>query len=287
MKTFDNFILRTDLANALLHDINAIPLITAEEEKSLFKKYLLSRDNDEKIKIRNQIIEGNLRLIVSIVKMYDTTEKFAEMFNIACMGALEAFDKYDVNADVRFMTFATHYVRRAINAYYTFDDSMVRPTNCAKILPKVKQIQREFTQEFERNPEPDEILQLLKSKYNIDANYSDIMGAHTEFIEDSMTEDDDYTMEDSSEYNQATSSDNLAVGTMEHEKLSYDITTAMKVLNEKEKTAISMKFGVGYDREYQLDEIAEVMNYTRERIRQLVDRAMKKMLSVMVSKYNL
>lgn len=284
MKTIQNYVVRTDIVNSLMKDVNSIPLISAEEEQELFKKYLLSKNEEEKTKIRNRIIEGNLRLVISIAKTYDTTEKFTEMFNIGCLGMFEAFENYDVNKNVRFMTFASHYVRRAINAYYTFDDSMVRPSNCARILPKVKNIQTKFQQENERPAEPHEVLQILKDKYGIKASYSDIIGARTEFIDDAVNEsEDDYTMEDTSEYNAATCSDNAYVGTMEHDNLSYNLETAMKTLNENQAKVIKMKFGVGYDREYQFEEIAEATGYTRERVRQIYNTALKKMRLAVVS----
>ena len=285
MKTFNNYVIRTDIVKSLMKDVDSIKLISAEEERELFKKYLLTKDQNEKLKIRNRIIEGNLRLVISIAKTYDTNEKFTEIFNIGCLGMFEAFDKYDVNANVRFMTFASHYVRRAINSYYTFDDSMVRPSNCARILPKVKAIQTKFQQENERPAEATEIIDILKEKHGIDASYGDIIGARTEFIDDSLSEsEDDYTIEDTSEYNAATASDNNYVSTMEQDYTSFNIEGAMKVLNKNQIKVVKMKFGMGYDREYQFEEIAEETGYTRERVRQLYNSALKKMRLAMVTR---
>ena len=289
MKTINNYVVRTDIVNSFLKDVSNSPLISAEKEKALFKEYAKAaarKDEDEMVRIKNEIITGNLRFLVSMAKNYATDDLFTDVVNIGELGMEIAFKNFDPESGNRFMTFARFYIQREISNWFQHNCPMVRPTNCARILPKVKKIQSQFLQENERPAEPAEIISILKEKYNLDADMDDILGLNLENIEDTVTDDEEYTLEETSEFNAATASQNAYVGTMEQEELSHNMSKALATLKPNEQTVVKMKTGAGYDKEYQFSEIGEVLGITSERARQMYNSAIKKLRSVYVAAEN-
>ncbi len=289
MKTINNYVVRTDIVNSFLKDVSNSPLISAEKEKALFKEYAkaaVRKDENEMVRIKNEIITGNLRFLVSMAKNYATDDLFTDVVNIGELGMEIAFKNFDPESGNRFMTFARFYIQREISNWFQHNCPMVRPTNCARILPKVKKIQSQFLQENERPAEPAEIISILKEKYNLDADMDDILGLNLENIEDTVTDDEEYTLEETSEFNAATASQNAFVGTMEQEELSHNMSKALATLKPNEQTVVKMKTGAGYDKEYQFSEIGETLGITSERARQMYNSAIKKLRSVYVAAEN-
>ena len=289
MKTINNYVVRTDIVNSFLKDVSNSPLISAEKEKALFKEYAKAaarKDENEMVRIKNEIITGNLRFLVSMAKNYATDDLFTDVVNIGELGMEIAFKNFDPESGNRFMTFARLYIQREISNWFQHNCPMVRPTNCARILPKVKKIQSQFLQENERPAEPAEIISILKEKYNLDADMDDILGLNLENIEDTVTDDEEYTLEETSEFNAATATQNAFVGTMEQEELSHNMSKALATLKPNEQTVVKMKTGAGYDKEYQFSEIGEVLGITSERARQMYNSAIKKLRSVYVAAEN-
>lgn len=289
MKTINNYVVRTDIVNSFLKDVSNSPLISAEKEKALFKEYAKAaarKDENEMVRIKNEIITGNLRFLVSMAKNYATDDLFTDVVNIGELGMEIAFKNFDPESGNRFMTFARFYIQREISNWFQHNCPMVRPTNCARILPKVKKIQSQFLQENERPAEPAEIISILKEKYNLDADMDDILGLNLENIEDTVTDDEEYTLEETSEFNAATASQNAYVGTMEQEELSHNMSKALATLKPNEQTVVKMKTGAGYDKEYQFSEIGEALGITSERARQMYNSAIKKLRSVYVAAEN-
>lgn len=290
MKTLNNFLVRTDLTTTLLKDINSLPLISKKEEQELCKQYAAIKGLDSEVKeireeaeakavkIRNKIFEGNLRYLISKVKLYSTDDNFTNIFNVGFIGMLEAWNKFDYTRDNRFMTFADRYIQRSINNYFNFDSQMIETSNCAKILPKVNKIKNKFYAENGYYPDDIEVAEILFSKYGIEVkDFSDLHSARIESIDAACGDDDDFTVEDSSDFNQATAVMNNADVNLEKEDLSYAMSEALKTLTEREATIMKMSAGIGYGEKMKDMQIAEVLGLTSERVRQLRHGAEEKM----------
>lgn len=294
-----NYIVRTDLINSFLKEINKTKVITAQEEKELFSRYedSVSRVNsvkesmlpistinsiierEEKIQneIRNEVILRNQRFNFAVAKRYDNNEILMDLVNVGTIGMLEAFDKYDYKEGVRFCSFAVWYIRRAINAYLVKENLTVRTTNNTRYMPKVRKIENEFFLKNGRKPSGPEVMDILLEKYGIEvAAESDIYGVKVESIDASFGEDEDNTFEKTSEFTQVTASSNGYENEIETESLSVATKRALAALSDREKVIICMSAGYGYDKEYKDKEIAEVLGLTSERVRQLRHTASKK-----------
>jgi RNA polymerase sigma factor (sigma-70 family) len=280
IKKRTNFIERTDIMKSYLHDLNKLKVMTPEREKELFEEYNASEDNERKLQIRNEIIEGNQRFIFAIAKRYATNDLLGDLISEANCGAIEAFYAYDIATGYRFTTIADYYIRRSINQFLNKENMMVVPTNNARVSPKIKKIEQAFYNEHHRLPLASEVVAILDEEYGIDVkNSGDIYGASIEYIDDSCSPDDDeYTMEDSSEFAIVSSSHNDYVDVMDKDNLSYILSSAMNELSEREATIIKMYAGIGdYYKEYKDKEIAEILGLSSERVRQLRNGAIEKL----------
>lgn len=290
------FIEKTIVNDAFVTDLRRIKPLTAQEEKSLFKaiedskkrveaakdsdNYFQVKTVEDKIQldIRNEIIARNQYLNYAIAKRYNNTNIVMELVSVGTIGMIEAFDKYDYKQDVRFCTYATYYIRRAINAYVTKENLMIRTTNDAKIISKVKNIENSFFAKEGRYPSVNEIKEILATKYNIkNVNNSDLNMAEITFIDGQLSSDDEYAVENTIEYNTKSASYNDYVETENIEDKQNIINIYLSMLSERERVILSMSTGYGYDREYKDEEIAEVLELSYERVRQLKNAAVKKL----------
>jgi RNA polymerase primary sigma factor len=288
----NSFVVRTDSVKRYLSDINKVKVMTAQEEKDLFAKYFDSKarvesvknsslpestkmsiiNNEERIQteIRNEIILRNQRFNFAIAKRYDNNAIIMDLVSVGTIGMYEAFEKYDPSEGVRFCSLANWYIRRAINAYLVKENLTVRTTNNTRVMPKVKKIENEFFLLNGRKPSGPEVMDILLEKYGIEvAAESDIYGARVESIDATFNEEDDNTFEKCADFVNATASVNGFEESMEGESLSEAMSNALKALNERERTIISMSCGYGYNKEYKDKEIAEALGLTSERVRQI------------------
>lgn len=301
-----NFVVRTDTLNSYMTEINKIPTLTAQEERDLFAKYesyqneaqecrdaiaapeegvdvsefksRLAAAEKHMVDIRNEIIARNLRFNFAVAKRYSTGDMLPDLINVGTLGMYEAFEKYDWRTENRFCSFAVWFIRRAIYAHLNRDALMVRPKNNVRIAPKVKKIENDFFLKNGRRPYPIEVIDILRREYGIDVKDElDIYGARVDRLDSFVGEDDDFTLEDSSDFNERTAVDNEFDSKSDAAEVSYQVENMMKVLTEREQKIISMAFGIGYNREYKDKEIGAALGLTSERVRQLRHGALKKM----------
>jgi RNA polymerase primary sigma factor len=284
IKNVTKFIVRTDTIDSFLNDIKGIKPMSVDEEKEAFNNYKNAETKEEKIAIRNEIIMRNIWFIYAVAKRYDANEKedskVLEYVNLGVIGMIEAFDNYDVESGNRFCTFSIWYIRRAINGYINGEDMFIVPTNHTRIAPKIKKIEEEFMRKNEgRKPTVEDIEAALLEKYKIKvSDKNDLYGVSIDYIETSANaSDEDYTVEDTEDFNDFTSTENLYEDTIYKDGLSHDMSLALKSLTEREKKIINMAYGVGYYKEYTDHEIADELNLTSERVRQIRHKAIDKL----------
>ena len=291
------YVEKTVINDCFVQDLRRVKPLTATEEYKLFEdleaskarviaakdsdNYLQIKSMEEKIQldIRNEIITRNQYLNYAIAKRYNNTDIVMELVNVGAIGMIEAFDKYDYKSGNRFCTYATYYIRRAVNAYLQKDNLMIRTTNNTKIISKVKIIENEFFITEGRYPTPYEVKNILASKYNIyDVDILDLNMAEVNSIDATMSSDEDnFIVEDSADYNTKTASYNDYIQEENLEEKQALINNLFKHLTNREKTIVSMAAGYGYERDYKDNEIADIMDMSSERVRQIRLAAIKKL----------
>ena len=292
-----NYVFRSAINDNFVKDIARIPIITAEEEIKCFKEIKESRDRvesakntadynhvkerEEKIQLalRNKIITGNLRINYATAKRYDNNDIVLELVNEGIEGMIEAFKDYDINKGVRFSTYAMYYIKRAMNAFITKENVVIRSSNDAKILPKVKKIENEFYCKNGYMPSAEYIKEELFDRYGIDnVNSLDLVSAELTSIDAPVSSDDDnYTLSMDDMYNSKTAYTNDYMEDVEMESKRHFINQMFSTLDKREVIIVSMAMGYNYDKEYKDCEISEELGLTSERVRQIRLGALKKL----------
>lgn len=273
-----NIITRTDLTNTLFRELSKIKRITPEEEKIYIGIYKdPNASEDLRTFAKQRIIEGNIRWIVTMAKKYSSADNFHDIFSEAVIGAEKALELYEADKNVLFMTYARHYIQREINNYLNRVEPAVVISNYP-LQPKIRKERNLFVQEHMREPSVDEMVDILKEKYSIKVkDTSDLYQVMVLPTTDTKSDDDDYTMEDSDEFNSRTASENAYEDAITHEDHSAAVAEFLATLSEKERKIVSMSFGIGTGTPMSNEEIGAKLGYTAERIRQVLNAAMKKM----------
>lgn len=245
------FLERDEVLKYYFKQLRKTKIPTDEEERYLFIRY---KNGDEKA--RDKIILGHQRFVFSIAKIYakDNSE-LIDYVNEGNIGLIEAIDKYDIACGTKFLTFATWYVRRAMNYYIISKRDCVVKSNAMKLFKKIDRISQDFFVKNERYPSDDEIKEILTTKYNIKIiNSSDLFDVEVKMMNDEY--DDGDTFENSDEFINAAAKYNDD-GTDEKEYRKSLAMSVLKILPKKQQEFIKKLYGIGYDREYTVEELAK------------------------------
>ena len=268
---------RSETTNKYLFDIRKYPVLTAEQEREIIIRI---KNGDESA--RRILIESNQRFVFAVARKYAKDEHhLMDLVSEGNVGLIKAIDNFDLSLGFKFLTHAVWYIRREISAYIVNTDTFIRKTNISKTNTRLRRLTNEFFLLNGRYPSVDELKEMFKERYNIDIkNDTDLLELNVISTDDNISEDgSDSVMDASTEVLAKTSSRNDYEQESENDHIKSIIAYGMECLTDVEKTIIKMSFGVGYDREYDNNEIGEEVNYTAERVRQLKNKALEKMQS--------
>jgi RNA polymerase primary sigma factor len=261
---------RTETLTRYYEDIRKYDVMSEEKEVEMFELFKNGNKQEQEY-ARNFIINANQRFVVAMAKRFATNENILDLISEGNIGLIEAMKDFDVTKGNKFITFAVWYVRRAINNYCINYGNLVKKTNLSKTYHIIAQATNKFIQTEYRQPTLEELLEIVNKEHKADIkSIEDIIDTKISSIDEGFnSEDDDAVFGEMSLYNSYSSSFN------EYEKISNDdfnnklISSMLGKLPEREKTIIKMVFGIGYYREYELQEIAEELGLTTERVRQI------------------
>lgn len=279
------FIQRDTLVNMYLNDIRKEVPDADVERKNLEVYYSSDSTPEEKLAARNNIMTMNQKLLYSIAKSYSNNddELLMDLVIVGNLGMSEAFDKYDIEKDNRFCTYAKWYIQRAITRFLNDENLLVRPTNNMRITPKVKKIEESFEKTEHRKPTIEEVVQILDEKYGISLTSKAeiapvVINSITPLQEDSSEREMDMDYSTEFAFNEATSINNLYEDEIEDDHNKELVRSLMSILSEREVQVIKMSFGMDeYLKEYNNNEIGEALNLTSEAVRQIKKKAMGKL----------
>lgn len=248
--------------------INRIPLLSFEEEVALAKR-ILEGDKDA----MTQLVESNLRLVVSIAKHYHSnTLTFMDLVQEGNIGLCKAAEKYDYTKGYRFSTYATWWVRQTITRALSDQDKVIRiPANLVEYYNKMSKIISEFHNECGRAPTIDELVvetgwDAARIKTLLELN------TNTVSLESPVGDEDEATVGDLIPDN----SYNPVAAALEEDR-KQTILSVLGTLSEKEKEVLALRFGIEDNHPLTMEEVGERYNVTRERIRQIENKALKKL----------
>ena len=248
--------------------INRIPLLSQEEEIALAKRVLNGDTEASK-----QLVEANLRLVVSIAKHYhSSTLTFMDLVQEGNIGLCKAAEKFDYTKGYRFSTYATWWVRQTITRALADQDRVIRiPTNLVEYHNKVSKIIAQYQSEYGHAPSIEDLMEETGWDRRRIETILDLTMATTS-LETPIGDEDEATMGDlipDNTYN--------PVAAALREADQQVILSVLNTLTEKERDVMTLRFGIGTDNPMTLEEVGEKYNVTRERIRQIENRALKKL----------
>ncbi len=258
-----------DPVRMYLKEIGRVNLLTAEEEVALA---LRIEKGDETAK--QELAEANLRLVVSIAKRYvGRGMQFLDLIQEGNMGLMKAVEKFDYRKGFKFSTYATWWIRQAITRAIADQARTIRiPVHMVETINKLIRIQRQLLQDLGREPLPEEI----GAEMDMDTQkVRDILKISQEpvSLETPIGEEDDSHLGDFIEDHDATSPADHAA----YEMMKKQLENVLDTLTDREENVLRLRFGLDDGRTRTLEEVGRVFGVTRERIRQIEAKALRKL----------
>jgi RNA polymerase primary sigma factor len=258
-----------DSLRLYLRSIGRVNLLTADQEV-----YLAQRIERGDMRAKQQMIEANLRLVVSIAKGYlGRGLTFLDLIQEGSLGLIRAVEKFDYRRGYKFSTYATWWIRQAVTRAIADKGRTIRiPVHMVEKLNKVVHVERQLVQRLGREPTPDEIASELDCAVR---EVRDIlrMAQQPVSLEKPIGEEEESELGDFVEDQTAESPFELA-----SENLRRDnVRRALAALPQREREVIEMRFGLAGGRPRTLEEVGRAFNVTRERIRQIENHTLKKL----------
>jgi RNA polymerase primary sigma factor len=258
-----------DSLRLYLRSIGRVNLLTADQEVALARR--IERGD---MAAKQQMIEANLRLVVSIAKSYlGRGLTFLDLIQEGSMGLIRAVEKFDYRRGYKFSTYATWWIRQAVTRAIADKGRTIRiPVHMVEKLNKVVHVERQLVQQLGREPTPEEIAAELETSVR---EVRDVlrMAQQPISLERPVGEEEDSELGDFVEDQTAESPFELAAEHLRRENL----WRALNALPTREREVIEMRFGLTGERPYTLEEVGRAFNVTRERIRQIENHTLKKL----------
>lgn len=252
-------------------EIGKYELITSDEEVELAIKI---RNGDKEAK--DKLVRANLRFVVSVAKMYQNQGlSLGDLINEGNIGLVKAAQRFDETRGFKFISYAVWWVRQGIMSAIADQSRVVRlPLNRVGNLSRLSKVYRDLEQELERKPTTEElakileisadevayILQIASRQVSVDAPFN--VGDENKSTLMDVLYNEELPMPDSE---------------LMHDSLKSEVENILSILDEREAEVIRLSFGIGSNQKATLEEIGERFNLTRERIRQIKEKALRKL----------
>lgn len=273
LESLDDYVAIEDPIKMYLKEIGKIPLLSVDEEMNLAKKICAPDENVRK-EARKKMAESNLRLVVSIAKRYmGRGMQLLDLIQEGNLGLLRAVEKFDYQKGFKFSTYATWWIRQAITRSIADQARTIRiPVHMVETINRLIKVQRKLVQELGREPKPIEVAKVMGIPV---AKVREIMSFALEPVsmETPIGDEDDSHLGDFLQDANAKIPVNFAMDVLLHDQLMEVI----KSLTEREQKVILLRFGLEDGKPRTLEEVGKVFGITRERIRQIEAKALRKL----------
>lgn len=265
-----------DPVRMYLKEIGKVPLLSAEEEIELAKRM---EEGDEQAK--QKLAEANLRLVVSIAKRYvGRGMLFLDLIQEGNLGLIKAVEKFDYRKGYKFSTYATWWIRQAITRAIADQARTIRiPVHMVETINKLIRVSRQLLQELGREPQPEEIAEVMDIPVE---RVREILKISQEpvSLETPIGEEEDSHLGDFIPDDNMPVPADAAAFTL----LKEQLVEVLDTLTEREKKVLTLRFGLEDGRARTLEEVGKEFNVTRERIRQIEAKALRKLRNPVRSK---
>lgn len=257
-----------------LQEIGKVPLLSVDEEAELARRI---RQGDEEA--LEKLVKANLRFVVSVAKQYQNQGlPLTDLISEGNLGLIKAAKRFDETRGFKFISYAVWWIRQSILQALAEQSRIVRlPLNRVGALNKINKVFARLEQEYEREPSPEEIAEAMKGSNFTPESIAEIMrqsGRHVS-LDASIAPGEDTRFIDVLENPDLPQPDQVLM----YESLRQEIAKALSTLEEREAQILRMNFGIDQRYPMTLEEIAEKLDLTRERVRQIREKAIRKLRS--------
>ena len=251
--------------NQYLSDIAKIPMVTPQEEVTLTQKI---REGDQAALER--LTTANLRFVVSVAKQYQTSGlTLGDLINEGNLGLVKAAKRFDETKGFKFISYAVWWIRQSILSAINEQSRMVRlPLNKVGDISKIAKAASQLEQQFERQPTPEELAESLEITTEKVSDALGHSGRHISY-DSPFSSNEENTLLDVLKSDEPGTDKGLMT-----ESLSVEVYNCMRMLGKKEQDILTMFFGLGEHQAQSLEEIGDKYHLTRERVRQIKDKAL-------------
>ena len=269
IKTFNSIAHEDDILQFYLKEIGKIKLLKSEEEKQLGK--LIKEKKD--IVAKRKLIQANLRLVVSIAKRYvGQGVLFMDLVQEGSIGLIRAAEKFDYSKNFKFSTYATGWIKQSIIRAIANHSKTIRiPVHMADKIRKYKSAYVILSSDFGREPTEQELADFLCVSISKLQKIRNSIILEPMSLETSVT--DDLCLRDFIEDKSCNNPEEQTKDTF----LKLGIPELFNVLTEREKSVITHRFGINFEKPKTLAEVGDMLGYSKERIRQIEENALTKM----------
>ena len=252
-----------------LQEIGREELITAEEEVRLARKI---KEGDQNA--LDRLTKANLRFVVSVAKQYQNQGlSLPDLINEGNLGLIKAAKRFDETRGFKFISYAVWWIRQSILQALAEQSRIVRlPLNQVGSLNKISKAYSKLEQEFEREPSPEELAKILDIPTEKIADTMRVSGKHVS-MDAPFVQGEDNSLIDVLENADSPRADGLLM----NESLQKEIDRSLSTLTEREREVIKLFFGIGMQHGLTLDEIGAKFDLTRERVRQIKEKAIRRL----------
>lgn len=252
-----------------LQEIGREDLITAEDEVDLAVR--IKQGDQEALE---KLVKANLRFVVSVSKQYQNQGlTLPDLINEGNLGLIKAAQRFDETRGFKFISYAVWWIRQSILQALAEQSRIVRlPLNQVGSLNKINKAFSKLEQEFEREPSADELADLLDLPEDKINDTMKVSGRHVS-VDAPFSDGEDGTLLDVLQNSDAPRADN----TLMNESLQREIERSLSTLTERERDVIMLFFGIGMNHGLTLEEIGAKFDLTRERVRQIKEKAIRRL----------
>src|SRR5210317_2456189 len=251
-----------------LNEIGKEELISVEEEVELAQR--IKKGDQAALE---KLTRANLRFVVSVAKQYQNQGlTLPDLINEGNLGLIKAAEKFDETRGFKFISYAVWWIRQSIMQAVAEQSRIVRlPLNQLGSLNKINRAFAKFEQEYERKPSPEELAEILELPADKVADTLRVSGRHVS-VDAPFVDGEDNSLLDVLVNNDSPNADNTLI----NESLSREVDRALATLTERERDIIKLFFGIACQ-EMTLEEIGEKFGLTRERVRQIKEKAIRRL----------
>lgn len=260
-----------------LQEIGKVDLLTPEEEVDLAKR--IKQGDQEALE---RLTKANLRFVVSVAKQYQNQGlSLSDLINEGNLGLIKAAQRFDETRGFKFISYAVWWIRQSILQALAEQSRIVRlPLNKVGSLNKINKAFSRLEQKFEREPSSDELAEVLEINATEISTTLSVAARHVS-MDAPFVEGEDNSLLDVLENKGAVGTD----GSLEYgESLRGEIERSLSTLTDRQKDVVKLYFGIGVKHPMSLEDIGEQFGLTRERVRQIKDKAINKLRSTSRSK---